>query len=120
MTKVLGRPDKTYFPKEDFQIDLPASTCNCPAGQVTRIRCRLKSHPDGQGDWQLPWGFAFDNRICGACPLRSKYVARKKDKGRIVSLHPQEVSLQQTRAFQQIPAFTEYRRPRQVVEHRLA
>ena len=120
VAKVPGRPSKTYFPKEDFQIDLTASTCTCPAGQVTRIRCRLKSHPDGQGGWQRPWGFAFDNRICGACPLRSKCVAGKKDKGRTVSLHPQEALLQQARAFQQSPAFTEYRRRRQVVEHRLA
>ena len=120
VAKVPGRPNKAYFPKEDFQIDLTASTCTCPAGQVTRIRCRLKSHPDGQGGWQRPWGFAFDNRICGACPLRSKCVAGKKDKGRTVSLHPQEALLQQARAFQQSPAFTEYRRRRQVVEHRLA
>ena len=120
VAKVPGRPNKAYFPKEDFQIDLTASTCTCPAGQVTRIRCRLKSHPDGQGGWQRPWGFAFDNRICGACPLRSKCVAGKKDKGRTVSLHPQEALLQQARAFQQSPAFTEYRKRRQVVEHRLA
>ncbi len=120
VAKVPGRPNKAYFPKEDFQIDLTASTCTCPAGQVTRIRCRLKSHPDGQGGWQRPWGFAFDNRICGACPLRSKCVAGKKDKGRTVSLHPQETLLQQARAFQQSPAFTEYRKRRQVVEHRLA
>ena len=25
-----------HFPKEDFQIDLAAGTCTCPAGQVTR------------------------------------------------------------------------------------
>jgi hypothetical protein len=120
VAKVPGRPNKAYFPKEDFQIDLAAGTCTCPAGQVTRIRRRLKSHPDGQGGWQRPWGFAFDNRICGACPLRSKCVAGKKGKGRTVSLHPQEALLQQARTFQQSPAFAEYRRRRQVVEHRLA
>ena len=120
VAKVPGRPNKAYFPKEDFQIDLAAGTCTCPAGQVTRIRRRLKSHPDGQGGWQRPWGFAFDNRTCGACHLRSKCVAGKKGKGRTVSLHPQEALLQQAREFQQSPAFAEYRRRRQVVEHRLA
>jgi len=120
VAKVPGRPNKAYFPKEDFQIDLAAGTCTCPAGQVTRIRRRLKSHPDGQGGWQRPWGFAFDNRTCGACHLRSKCVAGKKRKGRTVSLHPQEALLQQAREFQQSPAFAEYRRRRQVVEHRLA
>ena len=120
VAKVPGRPNKAYFPKEDFQIDLAAGTCTCPAGQVTRIRRRLKSHPDGQGGWQRPWGFVFDNRTCGACHLRSKCVAGKKGKGRTVSLHPQEALLQQARTFQQSPAFAEYRRRRQVVEHRLA
>ena len=120
VAKVPGRPNKAYFPKEDFQIDLAAGTCTCPAGQVTRIRRRLKSHPDGQGGWQRPWGFAFDNRTCSACHLRSKCVAGKKGKGRTVSLHPQEALLQQAREFQQSPAFAEYRRRRQVVEHRLA
>ncbi len=120
VAKVPGRPNKAYFPKEDLQIDLVTGICTCPAGQSTRIRRRLKSHPDGQGGWQRPWGFSFDNRICGACPLRSKCVAGKKGKGRTVSLHPQEALLQQARAFQQSPAFAEYRRRRQVVEHRLA
>jgi hypothetical protein len=120
VANVPGRPNKAYFPKEDFQIDLVTGICTCPAGQSTRIRRRLKSHPDGQGGWQRPWGFSFDNRICGACPLRLKCVAGKKGKGRTVSLHPQEALLQQARAFQQSPAFAEYRRRRQVVEHRLA
>jgi transposase len=120
IAKVPGRPNKAYFPKEDFKIDLEAGTCTCPAGRVSQVKQRLKSHPDGQGGWQRPWGFVFDNLICGACPLRSKCVAGKKDKGRTVSLHPQEALLQQARAFQYSEAFVEYRRRRQVSEHRFA
>jgi transposase len=120
IAKVPGRPNKAYFPKEDFQIDLEASTCTCPAGQVSLIKLRLKSHPDGQGGWQRPWGFVFDKLLCGACALRSQCVAGKKGKGRTVSLHPQEALMQQARAFQHSPAFAEYRRRRQVVEHRWA
>ena len=37
-----------------------------------------------------------------------------------MSLHPQEALLQHARAFQESEAFAEYRRRRQVVEHRLA
>jgi hypothetical protein len=37
-----------------------------------------------------------------------------------VQLHPQEALLQQARELQASPAFAEYRRRRQVVEHRLA
>ena len=36
IAKVPKRPARTHFPKEDFQIDLAAGTCTCPAGQVTR------------------------------------------------------------------------------------
>ncbi len=120
IAKVPGRPNKAYFPKEDFQINLEAGTCTCPAGQVSPVKQQLKCHPDGQGGWQRPWGFVFDNLLCGACDLRSKCVAGKKGKGRTVSLHPQEALMQLARAFQHSPAFAEYRRRRQVVEHRWA
>ena len=38
IAKVPGRPRKDHFPKEDFQIDLAAVACTCPAGQVTHSR----------------------------------------------------------------------------------
>ena len=120
VAKVPGRPNKPHFPKEDFRIDLEAGTCTCPAGQVTGVKRRLKSHSDGQGGWQRPRGFAFDDSICQVCPLRSQCVSGKKGKGRTVSLHPQEALLQQARALQRSEAFTDYRKRRQVVEHRLA
>jgi len=107
IAKVPGRPNKAHFPKEDFNIDLEAGTCTCPAGQVTQVRCRLKSHSDGQGGRQQPWGFVFDAAVCGACALRAKCVASKKGKGRTVSLHPQEALLQQARALQHSKAFAE-------------
>ena len=47
-------------------------------------------------------------------------MAGKKGKGRTVSLHPQEALLQQARALQHSEAFSEYRKRRQVSEHRLA
>jgi len=120
VAKVPGRPNKAYFPKEDFKIDLKAGTCTCPSEQVTRVRRRLKIPPDGQGGWQRPWGFAFDARVCAACELRPKCVASKKGKGRTITLHPQEALLQQARAFQESEAFAEYQKWRQVSEHRIA
>lgn len=120
IAKVPARPRKAHYPKEDFHIDLEAGTCTCPAGQVTQAQRRLKSHPDGRGGWQRPWGFVFDGRECGACVLRPKCVAGKSGKGRTVSLHPQEALLQQARALQHSEAFAQYRKRRQVSEHRLA
>ncbi|MFH1141698.1 MAG: IS1182 family transposase [Chloroflexota bacterium] len=120
IAKVPAHPQKEHFAKEDFRIDLEAATCTCPAGVVTQAKQRLKSHPDGEGGWQRPWGFVFPATVCSACALRPKCVASKKGKGRTVSLHPQEGLLQQARAFQHSEAFTEYRKRRQVSEHRLA
>ena len=64
--------------------------------------------------------FRFDAAVCGACPLRPQCVAAGPGTGRTVRLHPQETLLQQAHALQQSEAFTEYRRRRVVVEHRLA
>jgi len=120
IAKVPAHPQKEHFAKEDFRIELEAGTCTCPAGVVTQAKQRLKSHPDGEGGWQRPWGFVFPATVCGACALRPKCVASKKGKGRTVSLHPQEGLLQQARAFQHSEAFTEYRKRRQASEHRIA
>ncbi len=120
VAKVPGRPNKTCFPKEDFKIDLEAGTCTCPSGQVTQIGRILKSRTDGQGKWQRFRGFIFDAHACAVCSLRPRCIASKKGKGRTVSLHPQEALLQQARLFQNSEAFGEYRKRRQVTEHRLS
>ena len=84
------------------------------------MRRRLKSHRDGNGGWQRPWGFAFDSAVCGECELRPRCVASRKGKGRTVTLHPQEALLQEARALQRSEAFNGYRKLRQVSEHRIA
>jgi len=56
--------------------------------------------------------------VCAPCPLRAQCVRGRG--GRTIQLHPQEGLLQEARRLQASPAFTEYRRLRQVVEHRLA
>ena len=120
VAKVPGRPDKPCFPKEDFKIDLEAGACTCPAGVVTRVQRPMKAHPDGKGGWMRQMGFVFDARVCAACGLRSQCIASKKGQGRTVSLHPQEALLQKARALQQSEAFSEFKKRRQVSEHRLA
>jgi len=96
------------FPKTDFQIDLDAGSCRCPAGEMTfDLR--------GAG---LNRRFQFAAEVCGACRLRSQCV--RGQGGRTISVHPQERLLQAARAFQATPVFREYRARRQTVEHRLA
>lgn len=120
IAKVPARPHKAHFPKEDFKIDLEAGTCTCPAGNVTQTVRTVGTRRDRSGHTYLKRGFQFDAAVCGVCPLRSQCVAARDGKGRTVSLHPQEALLRQARALQHSEAFVEYRRLRQVVEHRLA
>ncbi len=120
IAKVPGRPNKTHFPKEDFEIDLESGTCICPAGQVIRRVSRVTTRTDSSGRTYQAQGFRFHGVTCGKCQLRSACVAAGEGKGRTVTLHPQEALLQQARAIQHSEAFAEYRQRRQVSEHRLA
>ena len=90
-------------------LDLAASSATCPAGQTTQD---FRPSPAGGGQ------FRFAAAVCAACPLRAQCV--RGASGRTVAVHPQERLLQEARALQASPAFTEYRRRRQMVEHRIA
>ena len=118
VAKAPGRPNRTHFPKDDFRIDLESGSCTCPAGNVTRTMLPTRKR-NGHLDRTYSF-FRFDAAVCGACQLRPLCVAAGPGTGRTVRLHPQETLLQQAHALQQSEAFTEYRRRRVVVEHRLA
>ena len=120
IAKVRKRPARPHFPKEDFQIDLAAGTCTCPAGQVTRTVCRHGFYATATGAQAPRRSFHFDAALCTACPLRRRGVAAAPGRGRQVSLHPQEALLQAARALQHSAAFAPYRHLRQAVEHPLA
>jgi hypothetical protein len=109
VAKVPHASNQGCFPKTAFALDLEATSATCPAGQTTRD---FKSGPTGGGQ------FRFAAPVCSACPLRARCV--RGAAGRTVSVHPQERLLQEARAFQVSPAFAEYRRRRQRVEHRIA
>ena len=120
VAKVPGRPDRKHFPKNDFQLDLAAGRCTCPAGQVTHTIVPAGKRTDRAGRTYRLQAFQFDGAECGVCPLRSQCIAAQGRKGRRVQIHPQEGLLQQARALQQSAAYDEYRARRVVVEHRLA
>ena len=50
IAKVPKRPARAHFPKEDFQIDLAAGTCTCPAGQVTHTVRRRGYYTTATGE----------------------------------------------------------------------
>ena len=120
IAKVPKRPARAHFPKEDFQIDLAAGTCTCPAGQVTHTVRRRGYYTTATGKRAPRRYFHFDAALCTACPLRPRCVAAGPGRGRQVSLHPQEALLQAARTLQHSAAFAPYRHLRQTVEHRLA
>ena len=109
VAKVPSSTNQGCFPKTAFVLDLEAERATCPAGQTTQD---FRSTPAGGGQ------FRFAVAVCAACPLRTQCV--RGVGGRTVAVHPQERLLQEARAFQASPAFAEYRRRRQVVEHRIA
>jgi transposase len=110
VAKVPVMQNQGHFPKTAFALDLEQDQCTCPAGETTTEPARQ----EGQ-DRRV---FRFAPKVCGACPFKAQCVRGKG--GRTVSVHPQESILQAARAFQESPAFKEYRALRQVVEHRLA
>jgi transposase len=120
VAKVADRPNSAQIPKEDFRIDLENKTCTCPAGQECRTLEPIGRRKDRNGESQEWLGFKFDPAVCAACSMRPSCVKAGPDKGRTVSLHPQEGLLQEARAFQRSEAFSPYRQLRQTAEHRLA
>jgi hypothetical protein len=109
VAKVPTPSNQGCFPKTAFVLDLEVGSATCPAGQTTHD---FRPSPTGGGQ------FRFAVAVCAACPVRAQCV--RGVGGRTVALHPQERLLQEARAFQASPAFAEYRRRRQTVEHRIA
>lgn len=108
-----------YFTKEDFQIDLQAMTCRCPADQLTNRLVRAGVHHQRSGKVIPLRAFQFSAKVCGVCPVRARCF-KPSDHGRLVRLHPQEAMMQAAKEWQRSPGFDLFRKRRQVVEHRLA
>jgi hypothetical protein len=120
VAKVPTRRGQAQFPKEDFQIDLEAMCCVCPAGHTCDTVVAIGSGKRYGAPGTALRAFRFDAALCDDCPLRPACVRAKPGRGRLVMLHPQEALLQAARAFQRSDEFTPYRALRQVAEHRLA
>ena len=65
IAKFSRRPERKYFPKEDFKIDLESGTCTCPAGHTTSKVYRIGSRRDRTGRLHRKRGFRFDAVVCG-------------------------------------------------------
>lgn len=117
VAKVPRPPRKGRFPKDDFDIDLEAGTCTCPAGHTTSDIRPGGFRTNRRGERVPISVFRFDDDLCAACPLKSHCTQGKR--GRTITIHPREEHRQEARALQRSEAFDEYKRRRQVSEHRI-
>jgi hypothetical protein len=120
VAKVAPRRNGKQFSKDDFEIDLAATTCRCRAGQVTAKLVSSGRYREQDGQYRPGRAFQFSGEVCDRCELRPQCTTAGPGKGRTVALHPQERLLQEARALQNSPRFREYNEKRQVAEHRLA
>ena len=122
LAKVPKQPRSDFFTKDEFEINLEAMRCRCPAGQTTSTLIKAGWHQSSTGRRTQMHAFRFSAKVCDACPLRQRCFKRAvgNQHGRHVRLHPQEAKLQAARAWQRSPEFDEFRKQRQVVEHRIA
>ncbi|HKZ52147.1 MAG TPA: IS1182 family transposase [Candidatus Acidoferrales bacterium] len=106
--------------KADFVIDAEADVVRCPTGEETRSWRWVFVRPGaGQAKVRVK-RFAFAKEVCRACARRGECTNDKRQRGRLITLHPQETDLQAARAFEQTEHFKEQYRQRVVVEHRIA
>src|SRR5881409_2669277 len=98
------------FPKSAFAIDLDRMEVRCPAGQTT-------TEYESQGV-RRGGHFLFPDATCQACSLRCQCV--RGQRGRSISIQPEERLQQQARAHNQTQAGQQSLRERVVVEHGIA
>lgn len=99
---------KDFFSKDDFAIDLEASTVTCPAGEVVAIPAAR-----GTGPAQVRFG-----ERCRTCALGPRCTTSPR--GRAVDIHPDEELLAPARAARWTRAFRERYRHRSRVERKAA
>ncbi|MBM4319449.1 MAG: IS1182 family transposase, partial [Deltaproteobacteria bacterium] len=95
------------FSKDDFVVDLQAQTVRCPAGHEAPIRPRKNGG-----------GCAEFGACCKNCPLKAGCTASAK--GRAITIHPHEETLQRARERQRDPARkTKYKTTRPKIERKI-
>jgi Transposase DDE domain/Transposase domain (DUF772) len=95
------------YSKDQFRIDPEAGTVTCPARHTVPIRPQRRGGQARFGD------------LCRDCPLRAACTTARG--GRVISIHPQEATLQQAKARQRDPDWQQaYRTHRPIVERKIS
>lgn len=110
LAPVTAPHNRGLFTKDEYRIDLGASTCACPAGQ--------RGQPIFHRDGQLA-GFRFAPKTCAACPLRARCTTSRRQ-GRTVAVRRDEAEYPALRAEQQTEAWKAEYRVRARIEHKIS
>lgn len=105
VARAYSPPVTGRYSKADFRIDLAAATVTCPKGETAAV-----VGPKAQ----------FPTPLCQACPQRGRCQKPDVQRGRTISIHPQEDLLQKLRAAQGTVEGRAALRERVQVEHALA
>jgi len=108
------------FSKDNFDIDVHNDRVTCPAGNTTTHYTWTTYRSSPEKPKRKVKRFAFAKEVCRACPHYEKCANGKRQRGRTITLHPEEGLLQQARALEKTAYFRETYRQRVVVEHRIA
>ena len=79
-----------HFKKSDFQIDLEANTCTCPAGQTTSEVQPLGWRKGKSGSRARHEAYVFAKDVCASCPLKESCFKQSEERnwGRVLYRHP--------------------------------
>ncbi len=115
--KVPSPPANDPYHKGRSALDLTNRIITCPEGQSTSTYDYTGKRAQGGAVLR----FLFPSETCQACPQKGQCLrSEDRNRGRTVTLHPQEELLQEARARQASCDFREDVRLRQAVEHRQA
>lgn len=107
IAKPWSPPSNGKYSKKDFQINLEENKVTCPANQTVPI----KGKPN-------KLRARFSNKLCDKCELKKNCSESKS--GRVISLHANEVMLQDLKYFSENKDGRAQARERVKVEHSLA
>jgi len=108
------------FSKDNLDIDVDNDQVTCPAGNTTTHYTWTSYRSSSDKPKRKVKRFAFAKEVCRACPHYSDCVNDKRQRGRFITLHPDEKLLQQARTLEKTEYFRQTYRQRIVVEHRIA
>jgi len=120
IAKVPKPREGEYFSKNDFEIDLENKKVTCPQSHTTGTYRTVHVTFGKEKQKRPTLKFIFPKQVCADCELRQHCIRSKRQKGKVIKLHPREDLLQKARETATTQRFKQLYRKRTVVEHSIA